>query len=150
MNKCFYLIHVGTSDIKATGEVITSQHKAWNDQIRMAMWVDLIVAPIKARDGKMLLWFDNCGCHTTELIEEKFKEQDVDVARLPPNMTGLLQVLDLAVNGPLKAHVRKLRARRIVNAFKKYKTDYIAQRAEGNQVGEFKPPAASIYQGISR
>ena len=35
-------------------------------------------------------------------------------------MTAILQVLDLVVNGPLKSHVRQLRAKRIVRSFKEF------------------------------
>ena len=38
----------------------------------------------------------------------------MQIACLPPNMTGILQVLDLVVNGPLKAHTRNSRGARIV------------------------------------
>lgn len=33
-HKCWYMIH------ETTGHVITSQHKAWNDQVRMIMWLE--------------------------------------------------------------------------------------------------------------
>ena len=35
-------------------------------------------------------------------------------------MTAILQVLDLVVNGPLKSHVRQLRAKRIVRSFQAF------------------------------
>ena len=114
-HKCWYLIH------NITHHVITSQHKAWNDQVRMMMWVEIIMNPIKERDRKALLWFDNCGCHKTASIEEILSELDIKVACLPPNMTAILQVLDLVVNGPLKAHIRNSRAKKIVKVFKEYK-----------------------------
>ena len=37
------------------------------------------------------------------------------------NMTGELQVLDLVVNGPLKAHIRTVRANRLYKSFQDYK-----------------------------
>ena len=39
-------------------------------------------------------------------------------------MTGILQVLDLIVNGPIKAHTRNLRGARIVAAFGEFKKLY--------------------------
>jgi hypothetical protein len=114
----------------------------------MAMWVDLIVKPIRERDGQMLLWFDNCGCHVTDVIEQKFDDEQIDVAKLPLNMTGLLNVLDLAVNGPLKARVRNLRAKRMVDAFRVYKDKYYAQWRTGISAGEFKPPKPQLYKSI--
>ena len=48
-----------------TGHVITSQH---NDQVRMRMWLELVVVPLLRRDGKLLLWMDNCSLHKTDSI----------------------------------------------------------------------------------
>jgi len=81
-----YIIHA------ESGRVITSQVKAWNDSVRMAMYIDLILAPIKLRDGKMLLWMDNCSLHKTPSVEQVFAEHGITVVFLPPNMTGVLQV----------------------------------------------------------
>ena len=115
MHKCWYLRHT------VTHHIITSQYQAWNDSVRMMMWVELVMKPIKIRDEKVLLWFDNCGCHKTYVISNALSELDIHVACLPPNMTAILQVLDLVVNGPLKAHVRNNRANKIVESFKAYK-----------------------------
>ena len=115
VHKCWYLRH------NVTHHIITSQYKAWNDTTRMMMWVELVMKPIKIRDEKVLLWFDNCGCHKTHAISNTLSELDIRVACLPPNMTAILQVLDLVVNGPLKAHVRNSRANKIVQCFKSYK-----------------------------
>ena len=114
-HKCWYLRHT------TTHHIITSQYKAWNDTVRMMMWVELVINPIKERDSKLLLWFDNCGCHKTAAIEQVMKDLDIKVACLPPNMTAILQVLDLVVNGPLKAHIRNNRARKIVKCFRTFK-----------------------------
>jgi DDE superfamily endonuclease len=116
-HKCWYLRH------KTTHHIITSQYKAWNDTVRMMMWIELVINPVKERDidKKLLLWFDNCGCHKTAAIEHIMSELGINVACLPPNMTAILQVLDLVVNGPLKAHIRNNRANKIVQCFKEYK-----------------------------
>ena len=42
-HKCYYIINTHT------GAVITSQFKAWNDTVRMIMWLELIVKPLKER-----------------------------------------------------------------------------------------------------
>ena len=114
MHKCYYIIN------KYTGHVITSQYKAWNDTVRMIMWLDTIVKPLKEKLGKLMIWFDNCGCHKTTLVDDIIAELGIQIACLPPNMTGVLQVLDLVVNGPLKAHTRNLRGSRIVECFQSY------------------------------
>ena len=137
VQKCYYIIH------SVTGEVITSQYKAWNDTVRMIMWLETIVAPLKARLGKLLIWFDNCGCHKTALVDSVIKSLQVHIACLPPKMTGVLQVLDLVVNGPLKAHSRKLRGSRIVACFQKFAERYHLESlkpAAEREILEFEPP----------
>ena len=61
--------------------------------------------------------------------QNRVPEADLWDTCLPPNMTYILQVLDLVVNGPLKAHMRQLRAKRIVDYFKRYKEQYYARVA---------------------
>ena len=112
VHKCWYLRHY------ITHHIITSQFKAWNDSVRMVMWVELVMKPIKVRDEKVLLWFGNCGCHKTPIISNALSEFNIRVACLPPNMTAILQVLDLVVDGPLKAHVRNNIANKVVECFK--------------------------------
>ena len=115
-HKCIYIIH------RLKGHVITSQHKAWNDQIRFAMMIDLILAPYAERNGgKLLLWMDNCSLHHGSDLKPILDAAGITVGYLPPNMTWILQVLDLVVNGPLKAHIRRLRASRILVYFQSYK-----------------------------
>jgi DDE superfamily endonuclease len=139
-HKCKYLINT------VTGHVITSQHKAWNDQVRMIMWFDLIILPLKEKNEKknLFLWVDNCGSHKTELVRNYVTKNEIDVAYLPPNMTSELQVLDLVVNGPLKTHIRQLRARRIVT----YLQQYLKDRKENGITTEFDVPKPELIEGI--
>ena len=65
----------------------------------MIMWLETVVKPLKEKLSKLLIWFDNCGCHKTQTVEDVIIGLQVHVACLPPNMTGVLQVLDLVVNG---------------------------------------------------
>ena len=86
----------------------------------MIMWLELIMVPMRVRLGKFLIWFDKCGCQKTYIVQRYIEDSDIGVAYLPPNMTAVLQVLDLVVNGPLRSHVRQLRAKRIVRSFKEF------------------------------
>ena len=131
-----------------TRHVITSQHKAWNDTVRMMMFVDLILKDIKDADGKLLLWMDNCGPHKTDEVSDFIKESGVETALLPPNMTDLLQVLDLVVNGPLKRHTRTLRANRIVDCFKEYKLSLERLGDQSATLPAFKPPKPMMQQSM--
>ena len=145
-HKCYYIIN------KHTGHVITSQYKAWNDTIRMIMWLDTIIKPMKLRLGKLMIWFDNCGCHKTSMVDEVIGELDVQIACLPPNMTGVLQVLDLVVNGPLKAHTRNLRGSRIVECFQSFAKSFAAELAksiEDRVLPVFEPPKPEMMQSIT-
>jgi hypothetical protein len=141
----WYIIH------ETTRNVITSQYKAWNDTVRMCMWLELVMMPIQKRDGKLLLWMDNCGCHKTFAVEELMAALEMDVASLPPNMTHILQVLDLVVNGPLKAHTRNLRAFRIVKYFKGFRIEYLENDKlplENRKKMKFAPPKPTMVEGI--
>ena len=145
LHKVRYLIH------KDSGHVITSQVKAWNDTVRMVLWFEVVMLPLKLKQGKMLLWCDNCGSHKTTCVNDVIREVGIDVAFLPPNMTSELQVLDLVVNGPLKAHIRTKRANRLYEAFQVYKQE----RAEDQKLDkslrrnlDFNPPKPTMLQGI--
>ena len=145
LHKIIYIIH------KDTHHVITSQFKAWNDTVRMVMWYEILIKPIKERVGKMLLWCDNCGSHKTSSVRDVIEEIGIDVAFLPRNMTGELQVLDLVVNGPLKAHIRSNRANRLYSHFQKYRVDRAADSDlpvnERKNLG-FNPPKPTQVEGI--
>ena len=57
----------------------------------------MIVLPIRNNLGRMFIWCDNCGSHLTQAVKDVIVECNIDVAFLPENMTGELQVLDLVV-----------------------------------------------------
>ena len=95
------------SDNKNKGSIITSQGKAWNDSVRFIMFIDLILLPYATAHSKLALWLDNCTMHVSKMVEiylSENKEQYKHIYFLYylPNMTHLLQVLDLVLNGPLK------------------------------------------------
>ena len=146
IHKCYYIINIHK------GHVITSQYKAWNDTVRMIMWLETIIEPLKLRLGKLMIWFDNCGCHKTSMVDDVIGELDVQIACLPPNMTGVLQVLDLVVNGPLKAHTRNLRGSRIVECFQSFAksfADELAKNIEDRVIPVFEPPKPDMMQSIT-
>ena len=99
----------------------------------------------------MLLWCDNCGSHRTCSVRDAISETEIDVAFLPPNMTSELQVLDLVVNGPIKAHIKNKRAERLYESFQLYK---IGRMNDSNLPIEqrihqdFIPPKPAMTQGM--
>lgn len=145
LHKCTYLRHT------VTGHVIASQVKAWNDTTRMVMWFELVMKPIKDRLGKLMIWCDNCGSHKTSSVKEVIVETMIDVAFLPPNMTGELQVLDLVVNGPIKAHIKNKRAMRLYECFQEFKKDRLANMElplDQRKNIEFTPPKPTMREGM--
>ena len=145
LHKIIYITHTDS------GHVITSQVKAWNDTVRMVLWFEVIIKPIKDKLGKILIWCDNCGSHKTSSVTDVIDEIGAVVCFLPKNMTGELQVLDLVVNGPLKAHIRTIRANRLYKSFQDYKLNQArsstlptAQRS----IQKFDPPKPTMIEGI--
>ena len=145
VHKALYIIR------EETGDVITSQVKAWNDTVRMILWFEVLRKPIKDKIGKMLLWCDNCCSHKTTCVIDVIREIGVDVVFLPKNMTGELQVLDLVVIGPLKAHIRSNKANRLYSSFHEYKKERDINnnlpRAQRNKMN-FNSPKPTMLEGI--
>ena len=86
-----------------------------------------------------------------DVLKEIFAEACVDVGFLPPNMTQFLQVLDLVVNGPLKAHLRHLRAQNLLTYFKSYKLLYNAELEKEENIRvmpKWSPPKPSVQECI--
>jgi hypothetical protein len=50
----------------------------------------------------MLPWMVNCGSRKTSAVKLVIEAIGLHMAHYPPNMTAILQVLDLVVNGLLK------------------------------------------------
>lgn len=99
---------------KGTHHVVTCQHRAWMDRVGILMWADTLIRPFVERthNGRLLKWlliWDNCSTHIGAEVERVLEEYGMHVCKLPPNMTDLLQVLDLIWNGPLKSFLRKER-----------------------------------------
>jgi hypothetical protein len=55
--------------------------------------------------------WDNFKAHHVKAVTDAFGAAGVDVDCLLPNTTEILQVMDLVVNGPGKAHLRRARIR---------------------------------------
>lgn len=81
VHKVNYLIH------NVSGHVITSQVKAWNDTVRMCMWFEIIILPIRNKLGKMLIWCDNCGSHLTQAVKTVIT--DLSTEEYDSRVTGL-------------------------------------------------------------
>lgn len=64
----------------------------------------------------------------------------------PPNMTSILQPLDLVVNGPIKKYIKAKRTEAYVAAFQKFKIDWIKPDSHKNSV--FKAPSPKLPETL--
>ncbi len=71
----------------------------------------------------MLIW-DNCGPHTVPTLCVAFDEWCIITAQLPPCTTSILKLMDLVVNGPVKAAIRKARCDRLMEYLQDWKRRY--------------------------
>jgi len=138
-----YLIH------NSEGHVITIQNNAWMDTVGMVMLCDLVLEPISKQRGGLLLVWDNCGPHKVRCVQEAFAAAKIAVEELPPRMTGELQVMDLVVNGPLKAAIRRSRTRSLFNFFQLWKIRRLTALAEGTEPPAFQPPKPKVEDGLA-
>ena len=132
--------------------IITIQHKAWMDTAGIAMWIDLLIGPHFAKKRKrcLLVW-DNCGSHCVDAIKPVLAAWGITEKKLPKNMTGKLQVMDLVVNGPYKAAVRKQRIMSLFDYFQNWKIARLQEQAkapEERNLPPFDPPKPDLNQGL--
>jgi hypothetical protein len=139
-----YLYHAETNHL------ITTQHRAWSDTPRQAMFYDLVMKPLSEKKGKKLfLWMDNCPVHKASGLDKVLEESNVTPAFLPPHMTSKLQVLDLVVNGPIKAHLRTLRGTRTATEFQQVKRQhYTTHSANPNKQFDWVPPKQTVVEAV--
>ena len=124
-----------------TGDVVSVQDKAWNDSVCTCLYVDVLLGPTKEKLGKLFLVWDSCGPHTVQAVKDVFAEWGIDVAQLPVRMTSLLQIMDLVVNGPVKAAVRDARCQQLVGHLRAF---LAARKLEDD-----KPVAERVYAPFS-
>ena len=132
-----YLIHLETVTI------ITVQRKAWMDTVGICMWADVQLGPFYAtKRGKCCVVWDNCGPHKVAAVTEVFKGWGITSEALPPKMTDILQAMDLIVNGPVKAGIRRARVTALFNFFQSWKIKRLQHIAARNTSlpPEFTPP----------
>ena len=134
--------------------IITCQNKAWMDQVGLIMWADVMMgAYVRQTKGKkaIIVW-DNLSSHLSSIVKKILKEEhNIETVELPKNMTSLLQVCDLIINGPLKADQRRIRAKAIYNYFQWYAEEIIAHTNEHGVSYdiEWNPTRMSLVDGIT-
>lgn len=146
--KCGYLRH------KILHHIIVSQTKAWMNEIKFSMLIDLVFYPylqnLRTNDPTkhLMLWMDNCRSHTTPFLKEQMNNLDIDTCFFPENTTAMLQPLDLVVNGPIKKHTRHNKAKRIFAQFQTYMGNIINNDGANDNIETFTPSKPKLKDAI--
>jgi hypothetical protein len=132
------------------GALIFSQHKGYMDSAGLCMWCDLVLAPARRRsmDKQWLLIWDNFKSHLNPSVKEVFKQAGILLEELPVNMSDILQVMDLVVNGPLKAHLRRRRVQTLYDYFQTWRLGAADSINDKTPFPAYTPPEPSRESGI--
>jgi hypothetical protein len=145
-HKVRYIIHT------ETGHVVTSQVKAWNDEIRCLMYVDLIICRYmeKMGLGSFLLWMDNFSVHTRASVVNYLRSRGIFPAFYPANFTDEIQVCDLIINKLIKQEMRAFRADEVYDYLQECKGSFSALSSEQQLAYIFSPPKPKLHDGLNK
>ena len=91
---------------------------------------------------------DNVGSHHNRSVRDAYERAGWLLAFLPPNMTHLLQPMDVAVNGPVKSRLRSMRIDLQFDYFQQFRAEYYQAKARGEQLPKFTPPVPLLEDGL--
>jgi len=137
-----YLIH------KTNGTVVTVHNNAWMDAPGLCMWADVVVKPWAKGERVLLVW-DNCPSHKTADVANHFQNLGIELAFLPANMTDKLQPMDLNINGPLKAYMRRYRGDQCFDYMQNFQIEADKASEEGNPLPSFTPSLPRVHDGLN-
>lgn len=95
------------------GFVVKCQEKAWMDEHLMKVWLDDIWLEYIKKVSKdigfenSLLTYDAFAAHKTDDIQSKLVENKCDALMIPAGCTSKCQPMDVCINKPFKAILRK-------------------------------------------
>ena len=95
------------------GFIVKTQEKSWMDEGLMEVWVEEIwlkyVREVSKQLGfdNSLLTFDAFSAHKTDDVQSKLVENKLDILMIPPGCTSKCQPMDVCINKPFKAILRK-------------------------------------------
>jgi len=113
------------------------------------MWIDLTIGPhFKKLCGQGCVVWDNCGPHSVPAVEAVAAEWNVKLAPLPKNMTDKLQVMDLVVNSPYKAGLRRERTKALFDYFQDWKLKRLKAECDKTPPPPFAPPKPTVAMGM--
>lgn len=81
-----------------------------------------------------------------------YQEANVEIGLLSSNMTHILQVMDIIVNEPIKAHTCRKHSERVVEYFQAYRQMYdtaLQKLTEERTTPLWKPPKKTPHECIS-
>lgn len=80
------------------------QERAWNDEMAMLIWIELVLKPYlnTNKDGLSHLIIDDYSSHKTPNVLKAIRNLGCIVTILPGGSTSQVQALDVGVNKPFK------------------------------------------------
>ncbi len=87
------------------------QPKAWFDETTMLDWVNKVLKPYVATAPVVIipiLFLDSFKVHLLGSIADAIQGLGVELEIIPPGCTGLVQPIDIGINKPFKANMRKI------------------------------------------
>jgi hypothetical protein len=83
------------------------------------------------------------------VVEREFIDAGWTTMFFPPNMTHILQPMDLVVNSVVKSAMRRQRVQLLMDYFTDYKNRYLRATLQPEQVHPiFDPPSPTLIEGI--
>jgi len=129
---------------KVSGDIVWAQNRGWMDGPGLLMWCELLLAPLRQKRGHDLaVIMDHFSSHVSSYVSEFFKERGVVLMFLPPNMTDVLQPMDLMVNGPLKEALRLARADQLRPQIQQHRSFMLTHPG-----AEFKPQLPNRVEAV--
>ena len=95
------------------GSIVKTQAKAWMDEELVHVWLeDIWLKHNKLMSQKLgfensLLTFDASSAHKTDEVEAKLVQNKSDILMIPAGCTSKCQPMDVCINKPFKANLRK-------------------------------------------
>jgi hypothetical protein len=87
------------------------QPKAWFDEATMLDWVDYVLKPYVAMAPVgiiPILFLDSFKVHILGSVADAIQGLGVELEIIPPGCTGLVQPINVGINKPFKANMRKI------------------------------------------
>ena len=135
------------------GRVVWCQTKAYMDCAGMCLYFDTVMGPWRKRNnrGAGLIVWDNCGTHLMSCVKGVALWNGFDTIELPPNMTDILQPVDIIACGPLKAGQRAQRALQLLDYMQEYTrlADAALKKDPNAEPPPYAPPRCTIATCIS-